>query len=257
MENPPPLKWEINEIQDQYKARIYVLEKFLFVFIVTIFLFPPLGFFIIVIAIIILVNLKQNASLKQDGGTILEKYEINENGITIDNLKEHRKRSFSWNELASFYSYTKTNPIMGFAVSKVVGDDFVIVSKSDEHLRLRANINSTLKVQNILSKKLKSRAPNQSQNILIPSIVKSPLKLFSNSQKPSQSINRSNLYNSTNKTFTKRSQEKYLHEQRIIKKHNIEREKSKFKQNLLITAYLIISFILLIAYFISGNFAAI
>ena len=153
----------------------------------------------------------------------------------------------------SFYSYTKTNPVMGFAISKIVGDDFVIVSKSNEHLRLRANVNNTLKVQNILSKKLRSRAPNQSQNILIPSIVKSPLKLFPTSQKLSHPINRSNLYNSTNKTFTKRSQEKYSHEQRIIRKHNIEKERGKFKQNFLIIAYLAISFILLIAYFISSK----
>ena len=78
-----PLEWEISEIQDQYKAKIYVLEKFLFVFIITIFLFPPLGVLIIVITIIILANLKQNANLKQDGSTILEKYEINEKGIVF------------------------------------------------------------------------------------------------------------------------------------------------------------------------------
>lgn len=253
MENSiPPIEWEINDVQDQYKSRIYILEKFLFVFIITIFLYPPLGFLMIVIVIIILVNLKQNTNLKKDGGMILEKYGINNNGITINDLRGNKKRSLSWNELDSFYSYAKTNPVIGLVVSKLAGDDFVVVNKSGKHLKLRANINSTLKVQKILSKKLRSRAPNQSQNILIPSLG-SPFKMFQNSSKLSLPINKSNLYSSTNKTFTKRSQEKYLHEQRIVKKHNIEKERSKFKQNILIIAYLTISFILLIAYFISSK----
>ena len=257
MENPiPPIEWEINEVQDQYKSRIYVLEKFLFVFIITIFLYPPLGFFMIVIVVLILANLKQNANLKKDGGTILEKYGMNNNGITINDLRENKKRTLSWNELDSFYSYTKTNPVMGFVISKLAGDDFVVVNKSGKHLKLRVDVNSTLKVQNMLSKKLRSKAPNQSQNILIPSLG-SPFKIFQNSSKPSLPINRSNLYSSTNRTFTKRSQEKYSHEQRIIQKHNTEKERGKFKQNFLIIAYLAISFILLIAYFISGNIAAI
>lgn len=247
-----PFGWEINNIQDQYKTRVYVLEKFLFVFVITIFLFPLLGFFMIVIVIIIFVNLKKSADSKKDGDAILEKYEINESGIAINNLKEKKKRFLSWNELVSFYSYTKTSPVMGFAISKVVGDDFVIVSKNNEHLKLRANINSTLKVQNILSKKLKSRAPNQSQNILIPSLG-SPFKLFPNLSKLSHPIDKSNLYNSTNKTSTKRSQEKYLHEQKILQKHNIEKERGEFKQKFLIIAYLVVSLILLIAYFVSSK----
>ncbi|MCK5085050.1 MAG: hypothetical protein KAQ64_05345 [Candidatus Pacebacteria bacterium] len=243
-------EWKINEVQDQQKKKINFIEKFFFIFIILILLYPPLGFLIIVMAIVAFMNSRQNTSIKQEGSVILEKYKINESGISVDNLKEGEKSFFPWNELVSFYSYTKINPLLGFVVSKIAGDDFVVVSKNNEQLKLRTGINETLKVQQMLLKKLGFKAPNQSQNILIPSLAKNPLKLFPKSSNLSFSDNRSNLHNPTNEKFTKSSQEKYFQEQRIAQKHNLQKEKDAFKRNFLIAAYLAMSFILLIAYLI-------
>ncbi|MCK5466419.1 hypothetical protein KAI56_02900 [Candidatus Parcubacteria bacterium] len=240
-------EWEINEFQDQQKKKIYFFDKFSFFFLILIFFLLWLGFLGVVIAIIIFVNLKQNDRAKQGENTILEKYKINEVGIVIDNKKEGKKDNLFWNELISFYSYAKINPLLGFVTSKIAGDDFVVVNKNNKHIKLRAGINDTLKVQQMLLKKLKFKAPNKSQNILIPSLTK---KYLDSSFNPSFSSVKFDAQNPSKKAFIKSSQENFLQQKRIIQKHNLQKEKDKFKNNFLIIAYITISFVLFILYFI-------
>jgi len=240
-------EWEINEIQDRQKKKVYLFEKFFFFFLILVFFLPSLGFLVIVITIVILANLKQNISAKQRENAILEKYKINEIGIVIDNKKEGKKDNLFWNELISFYSYAKINPLLGFVASKIAGDDFVVVNKNNEHIKLRTGVNDASKVQQMLLKKLKFKAPNKSQNILIPSLTK---KYLDSSFNPSFSSVKFDAQNPSKKASTKSSQENFLQQKRIIQKHNLQKEKDKFKNSFLIIAYIAISFVLFILYFI-------
>ena len=228
-------KWEINEFQDQQKKKVYVFEKFFFFFVILIFFIPSLGFLMIVVAVVVFAKLKRNVNTRQGESVVLEKYKINEIGIAIDNKKEGKKSNLLWNELVSFYSYAKINPLFGFVASKIAGDDFVVINKNNEHIKLKAGVDDALKVRQMLSKKLKFKAPNKSQNILIPSLTK---KHKVDTQNPNK------------KALTKSSQENFLQQKRIIQKHNLQREKDKFKYKFLIIAYVVVSFILLILYFI-------
>ena len=240
-------EWEINEIQNQQKKKVYLFEKFFFFFFILVFFVPSLGFLMIVIAIIVFANLKRNISVKQGENVILEKYKINEIGIVIDNKKEGKKDNLPWNELVSFYSHTKINPFLGFVTSKIVGDDFVVVNKNNEHLKLRAGVNDATKVQQMLLKKLGFKAPNKSQNILVPSLAKTHLDSLFNSSISSVKVD---TQNSNKKASTKSSQENFLQQKKITQKHNLQREKDKFKRNFLIIVYIVVSFVLFILYFI-------
>lgn len=240
-------EWEINEVQDQQKKKIYLFEKFFSFFLIFFLLFPWLGFLMIVIAIIMFVNLKQNIKVKQGENAILEEYKINEIGIVIDDKKEGKKDNLFWNELVSFYSYGRTSPFFGFVAGKIAGDDFVVVDKNNKHIKLRAGINDVLKVRQMLLKKLKFKAPNKSQNILTSSLIK---KSFNSSSDASFSPIKFDAQNPSKKAFTKSSQENLLQQKRIIQKHNLQREKDRFKHNFLIIAYVAISFVLFILYFI-------
>ena len=238
-------EWEINEVQDQQKKKVYLFEKFFFFFLILIFFIPSLGFLMIVIAAIVFANLKRNINVKQGENVILEKYKINENGIVIDNKEEGKKDNLSWNELVSFYSYAKINPFVGFVASKIAGDDFVVVNKNNEHLKLRAGVSDVVKVRQMLLKKLKFKAPNKSQNILIPSLAKTHLDSFFNSFFSSVKVD---TQNPSKKVFTKSSQENFFQQKRIMQKHNLQKEKDKFKYNFLIAAYIIVSFVLFVLY---------
>ena len=241
----PSFEWEINETQDQQKKIISLLEKFFFVFILIIFIFPPLGFFMIIIAIIMFVNLKQSADMKQKEGVILEKYKIDDRGITIDNLKESKKSFFPWSELISFYSYAKTNPLLSFIRNKVAGDDFVVVDKNNKRIELRAGINNTSKVRSMLSGKLKFKTPTNTQASFSSSnspfkIKYSEIGLFNNWLKTPSS---SNNNKQNNVGFVNSKQEKQFHEQTIVQRRNLQRGKDKFKNKIIIISYIIVMFI--------------
>ena len=239
-------EWEINEIQYKQKKYIYFLEKIIPAMFVLLLIFPPFGFFLILIAIIIFANLKQNNNIKQKESAILEKYKIDENGIAIDNLKENKKRFFPWNELSSFHSYSKINPVMGFIISKIAGDDFVVVNKNNKHIKLRVGINDALRVRNMLSGKLKFKAPTNTQATSLFKIKYSGIGLFDNRlSSPSSSNNRQ-----TNIGSKKRNQEKKDHEQTIFQRKNLQKEKEEFKKKILIVSYLIVMFIVTIIYFV-------
>ena len=240
-------EWKINEIQYKQKKYIYLLEKIIPAMFVLLLIFPPFGFFLILIAIIIFANLKQNNNIKQKESAILEKYKIDENGIAIDNLKENKKRFFPWNELSSFHSYSKINPVMGFIISKIAGDDFVVVNKNNKHIKLRVGINDALRVRNMLSGKLKFKAPTNTQATSLFKIKYSGIGLFDNRLNSPSSLNNNRK---TNIGFKNRNQEKKDHEQTIVQKHNLQKEKEEFKKKILIVSYLIVMFIVTIIYFV-------
>ena len=240
-------EWEINETQDQQKKKALFLEKIIFAVFALLFIFPPLGFFVILIIIIIFINSLQSSNIKQKESIILEKYKIDENGIAIDNLKENKKRFFPWNELSSFHSYSKINPVMGFIISKIAGDDFVVVNKNNKHIKLRVGINDALRVRNMLSGKLKFKAPTNTQATSLFKIKYSGIGLFDNRLNSPSSLNNNRK---TNIGFKNRNQEKKDHEQTIVQKHNLQKEKEEFKKKILIVSYLIVMFIVTIIYFV-------
>jgi hypothetical protein len=251
IQSAPSFEWEITESQDQQKKKVYFLEKIIIAVLALLFIFPPLGFFIILIIIITFINSLQSSNIKQKEGIILEKYKIDENGITINNIKESKKSFFPWSELVSFYSYAKTNPLIGLIKNKIVGDDFVAIDKNNKHIKLRTSVNNTSKVQSMLLRKLKFKTPTNTQASFSSSnspfkIKYSGIGLFDNwLRTPSPSNNKQN-----NIGFANSKQEKQFHEQTIAQKHNLQKEKEQFKRNFLIAAYIAISFILLILYFI-------
>jgi len=243
-------EWEINETQDQQKKKASFLEKIITAVLVLLFIFPPLGFFALLIIIIIFINSLQNSNIKQKENIILEKYKIDENGIAIDNLKENKKSFFSWNELSSFYSYSKINPVMGFIISKIAGDDFVIVNKNNEHVKLRVGVNDALRVRNMISGKLKFKAPTRKQ--AASSLSNSPFKIKYSGTGLGNWINTSLVSNNkqNNIGFVNSKQEKQFHEQTIAQKHNLQKEKEALKQKILIISYIVIMFIVTIIYLI-------
>ena len=164
------LKWEITESQLQKKQLSYLLEKFFFVFIIFVLISPSLGFLMIMIAILMFINLKQNTNTKQGKDAVLEKYKIDDSGISINNVKQKENSFYSWNNLSYFYTYSKTSPLFGFLLGKIVGDDFFIKKNDNKLITLKASAADAEKIKFILSKKLKIKAIAKTQTSAYPSL---------------------------------------------------------------------------------------
>ncbi|MCK4525511.1 MAG: hypothetical protein KAU07_03670 [Candidatus Andersenbacteria bacterium] len=247
-------EWEITESQLQQKQIAYFLEKFFFVFIFIIFIFPPLAFFMIVIAIIIFANLKQNTNIKQGKNVILEKYKIDDRGININNAKQGKDGFYSWKDLSYFYTYSKTNPLFGLLLGKIVGNDFFIRDNDNKLIKLKASAVDAKKVKFMLSKKLKFKAVAGAQT----SAFSSSFQIKSNGGLASwllktPLLNSSNIHNPKNIRLKKREQEKQFHEQTIAQHRNLQKQKEIFKKKILIVSYLIVMFIVTIIYFVYEN----
>ena len=242
----PPFGWEITESQLQKKKLAYFLEKFSFFFLFAIFIFPPLGIFMIIIAIIMFIHLKQNTNLRQEDSRIVEKYKIDDRGISINNIKQKEDNSYNWNDLAYFYSYSKTSPLFGLLLGKIVGEDFFIKDNDNKLIKLSVSIDDTEKVRSMLSKKLEFKAGVGAQMSFPSSTssfgIKSDSGLISLLSKASLS-NNPNRYNSGKSGFQNRDQEKRSHERTISQQRNIQKEKEAFKQKLLIALYIIVVFV--------------
>ena len=240
-----PFRWEITEAQNQKKKLAYFIEKLSFFFLFAIFIFPPLGIFMIVIAIIMFIHLKQDTNLRQENSKIVEKYKIDNRGISINNIKQKEDNFYNWKDLSYFYGYSKTNPLFGLLLGKIVGEDFFIKDNDNKLIKLSVSIDDTEKVRSMLSKKLEFKVGVRSQ-IFLPSSpasfgVKSNSGLISLLSKASL-LNSSNQSNFGNPGFKNRDQEKRSHERTISQQRNIQKEKEAFKQKFLIALYIIIIF---------------
>ncbi len=242
----PPFGWEITEAQLQKKKLAYFLEKFSFFFLFAIFIFPPLGIFMIIIAIIMFIHLKQNTNLRQEDSRIVEKYKIDDRGISINNIKQKEDNSYIWNDLAYFYSYSKTSPLFGLLLGKIVGEDFFI-KDNNKLIKLSVSIDDTEKVRSMLSKKLEFKAATGGQMPFSSFQIKPKSGSASLLSKASLS-NSSSRSDLNNVGFKNRDQEKKFHEQTISQQRNIRKEKEAFKRKLLIVLYIVVVFVVTTLY---------
>ena len=244
----PPFEWEITESQFQKKKLAYFLEKLSFFFLFAIFIFPPLGIFMIIIAIIMFIHLKQNTNLRQEDSRIVEKYKIDDRGISINNIKQKEDNSYNWNDLAYFYSYSKTSPLFGLLLGKIVGEDFFIKDNNNKLIKLNASVDDAEKVKSMLSKKLEFKAATGGQMSFSSLQIKpksGSVSLLSKAS--SNSSSRSDL---NDVGFKNRDQEKKFHEQTISQQRNIQKEKEVFKRKLLIVLYIVVVFVVTTLYLV-------
>jgi len=226
-------QWEITEFQLRQKQQVSIIEKFLFPSIFLMFIFPQLGFVGILAIAVFYIKLNSNSKLQTGNVVAVEKYKIDNNGISINNVKQGKNSFYSWDDLSYFYNYSKTNPMFGLLFNKIVGDEFFVMNKDHKIIKLKVGFEDVEKVKFRLSQKLKFKLPT-------------------NWQTPSSSSDSS--YNWRKKIgFENTNQEKIFYEQTIASRRNLQKEKETFKNKLIIILYLIVAFFVTIIYLVYEN----
>ncbi|MDF1498316.1 MAG: hypothetical protein P1P85_03095 [Patescibacteria group bacterium] len=246
-------QWEITEFQLRQKQQASIIEKFLFPSIFLMFIFPQLGFVGILAIAVFYIKLNSNSKLQTGNVVAVEKYKIDNNGISINDVKQGKNSFYSWNDLSYFYNYSKTNPLFGLLFSKIVGDEFFVMNKDLKLIKLNTNTVDVEKIKFTLSKKLKFKLPTSWQtpsSSSSSSFKYSGIGLFGNWLSfPSSSNN-----NKQKKIgFSNRNQEKRFHEQTIASRINLQKEKEAFKNKLIIILYLIVAFFVTVVYLVYEN----
>ena len=250
-----PIQWEITESQNQKKEKAYFLSKasgFIFIFIFI--MLSSLGFLLVgIIMLGIIYFIKKDDILKSSknlSSSTSSKYKISENGVEVFNVTDKKQSTYYlWENILSFYAFSETGPV-GYVSSSFLGDDFVIVDKQKNQIILKTNKIDSSAVKMALLKKIKKKAPSQSENIF-----------FSITSKNLTLTKHANL-NLTTAPVTpqfrnKTPQEKNIAEKNFYKqqreyKRGIQKQKDILKRNILFFIYILLMFLITIIYLIKN-----
>ena len=206
---------------------------------------------IIVLGIIYFI--KKDDTLKSSknlSSSTSSKYKISENGIEVFNVTDKKQSTYHlWENILSFYTFSGTGPV-GYLSSSMLGDDFVIIDKQKNQIILKTNKINSSKIKMALLKKIKKKAPAQSENIFF-SITSKNLTLAKHGNL--NSITAPIAPNFKDKTPQEKSiSEKNFYDQQKKYRQSIQKQKDIFRRNILFFIYILLMFLITIIYLIKN-----
>ncbi|MCK5413624.1 MAG: hypothetical protein KAI57_04610 [Candidatus Pacebacteria bacterium] len=249
-----PIQWEITESQNRKKERAYLVSKASgLIFILIFILFSSLGFLLMgVIIFVIIYFIKKDDILKSSknlSSSASSKYKISESGIEVFVTDKKQSTCHLWENMLSFYAFSRTGPV-GYFSSSVLGDDFVIIDKQKNQILLKTNKINSPKVKMALLKKIKKKIPTQNENMFF-SITSKNLTLTKHDNL--NSITAPVAPQFKNKTPQEKNiAEKNFYEQQRQYKQGIQKQKDSLNRNILFFIYILSMFLVTIIYFIKN-----
>lgn len=150
-------EWSLNYLTEKKKQYSYMAESLLPMMVVMLFIFPGLAFFFFIFLLILIGSISRNDGAAASGGMIVEKYRIDDEGITVEDIRKKRVQKYTWKKLANYCPYSVQKPLYGAFFKKYAGDDYIVQGKGGDVVKLKAGISDSAMVNSILSKKLKLR----------------------------------------------------------------------------------------------------
>ena len=238
-----PYEWNLSYSAEKNKQYSQTIESVYFIMIILFFIFPAAAILFLVLIIILIGSMSKSDSSASGGGMVLEKYKIDMEGITVEDVRNQRSHQYQWNELASYCPYSVAKPFYGSFLKKYAGDDFILTRVGGSQIKIKAGRNDAAMVNSVLSKKLKVKNVLNSQGNR--SFRMDPLKIGA-CNPGAMMIEKKNF--DKPRSFSSGAEEKRFYEEKRYFERNYARASEQSFRNKVIGIYFILVIFSLIGY---------
>ncbi|MFA6097296.1 MAG: hypothetical protein WC788_06750 [Candidatus Paceibacterota bacterium] len=245
-----PFEWSLNYAAEKNKQYSQTIESVYFVMIIMFFVSPGIAILILVFVFILIGKMSRDESSASGGGAVLEKYKIDNEGVTVENIRNQRSHKYLWNELTSYCPYSVAKPLYGSFLKKYAGDDFMLERVGGSQIKLRAGVRDSAMVNAALSKKLKIKNMLNQQSYR--SFRMTPLSAGSFNSNTMMTDKRN--FNKPQKFSTSAEEKRFYEEKRYFEKNKARAGEQSFR-NKIFAIYLFLMALSLVGYsiYLAGN----
>lgn len=246
-----PYEWTLNYATEKKKQYSQMTERIYFIVIILFFIFPGVAVFFLIFILFLMGSVLKSDSSSSGGGMILEKYKIDMEGITVEDVRNQRSHKYMWNEISSYCPYSVAKPFYGYFLKKYAGDDFILERIGGSRIKLKAGANDSAMVNANLSKKLKIK---NLMNLQSRGSFKMGLARAGAFDPATMEIEKRN-FNKPQK-FSSSAEEKRFYEEKRRFERNYARSSEQSFRNKVIVIYFALVLVSLAGYYIYSTMKA-
>lgn len=237
-------EWGLSYVTEKKKQHAHMVESMYFVMFILFFISPGIAILMLLFVIIMFFNISKS-DLSEKAIADFERYKIDMDGITVENVRNQKSHKYMWNEFASYCPYSVQKPLYGSFFKKYAGDDFMLERIGGSIVKIGAGAADSAMVNHLLSKKLKIKNALNTMNYTSFKMGTQKASSFN----PSTMMADKKKFSQPRKFTSGAEEKRFYEEKRRFESNYTKTKESSFRKNV-IGAYILLVLFSLFAYMI-------